>query len=54
MRAGLSSTGLTPPLFIERPVPNHEIERSCICVLQVSILPISTICQLDVGTVSTM
>ena len=31
------STSLIPPLFIEVPVPNQEIERSCICVLVVSI-----------------
>ena len=25
-------TSLTPPLFIEVPVPSQESERSCICV----------------------
>ena len=29
---------LTPAPFIEVPVPIHESERSCICVLGVSIL----------------
>jgi len=33
---------LTPPLFIEVSVPSQESERSCICVLVVSILPLST------------
>jgi len=30
-------TSLTPPLFIEMPVPSQERERSCICVLGVLI-----------------
>ena len=30
-------------LFMEMPVPNQESQRSCICVLEVSILPLSTI-----------
>jgi hypothetical protein len=34
---------LTPPLFTERSVPRQESERSCICVLGVSILPLSII-----------
>ena len=39
-RGGLAhKTSLTPPLFIEVPVPSQESERSCICVLEVSILP---------------
>jgi hypothetical protein len=29
-------TILTPPLFVEVPLPNQESERSCICVLGVS------------------
>jgi hypothetical protein len=33
----------SPPLFIEVPVPRQDSERSCICVLGVSILPLSTI-----------
>jgi len=36
-------TTLTPPLFIEVPVASHESERSCICVLGVSVLPLSAI-----------
>ena len=31
-------TSLTPPLFIEVPVPSQESEQSCISVLGVSIL----------------
>ena len=34
---------LIPPLFIEVPVPRQEGVRSCICVLRVSILPLSAI-----------
>jgi len=33
-------TSLTPPPFIEVSVPSLESERSCICVLQISILPL--------------
>ena len=40
-------TSLTPQLFIEVLVPNQESERSCICVLGVSILPLSIIFLLD-------
>ena len=36
-------TSLTLPLFIKVPVPSQESEGSCICVLGVSILPLSTI-----------
>ena len=36
-------TSLYPTLFIEMPVPCKECERSCIGVLQISILPLSTI-----------
>jgi hypothetical protein len=36
-------TSLTPSLFIEVPVPSQESERSRICVLGVSILPVSEI-----------
>jgi hypothetical protein len=31
------------PLFIEVPVPRQESEQSCIYVLMVSMLPLSTI-----------
>jgi hypothetical protein len=40
-------TSLTLPLFMEVPVPIQEHERSCICVLGVSILPLSTILIFD-------
>jgi hypothetical protein len=42
---------LTPPLVIVIPVPSQESDRSCICVLGISILHISTIFLLDFGTV---
>ena len=35
-------------------VPNQEIERSCICVLGVSLLSLSTILILDFGNVLTV
>jgi hypothetical protein len=35
-------TRLTPPPFIEVPVQSKESERSCICVVGVSTLPLST------------
>ena len=35
-------TSLTPSLFTEVPVLSQESERSCICVLGISNLPIST------------
>jgi len=38
---------LSPPFFIDVPVPSQESERSCICVLGVSILPLSTILRFD-------
>ena len=49
------TTILTPPLFIEVPVPGPEIKHSCICVLEVSILVFSTnFFLLDFGTVQTV
>jgi hypothetical protein len=45
---------IMPPLFIEVPVPSKESERSYICVLGVLTLPLSTVCQLDFGIVTTM
>ena len=47
-------TGLTPPLFIKVSVPIQESERSCICVLGESVLPLSTIFLLDFGNISTV
>ena len=38
--------------FIEVPVPRQESEQSCSCVLQVSILPLSTIFLLEFLTVT--
>ena len=40
-------SGLRPSLFIEVPVPSQKSERSCICALVVSILPLSTILIFD-------
>ena len=45
---------ILPLLFIEVPVPSKESERSYICVLGVLTLPLSTVCQLDFGIVTTM
>jgi hypothetical protein len=42
------------PLSIEVPVPSLEIERSCICVLGVSILSLSTILIFDLGISATV
>ena len=36
-----TTTSLTPTLYIKVPVPRQETEPSCICVLEVSILPLS-------------
>ena len=36
-------TSFTPPLFIEVSALRQDVERSCIWVLGVSILPLSTI-----------
>ena len=44
-------TCLISPLFIKVTVPSQESEWSCICVLVVSILPLSTILILHFGTV---
>jgi hypothetical protein len=45
---------LTTPLFIEMPVPSQKSERSCICVLGLSILPLSTFLIFDFGSVPTV
>ena len=45
-------TSLTLPLFIEVPVLRQENERLCICVLEASIFPLSTIFLLDYGNFS--
>jgi hypothetical protein len=47
-------TSLTLPLFIEVPVPGQESERLVLCVLDVSILPLSTIWIFDIGIVPTV
>ena len=44
-------TSLAPPPFIKVPVPSRESKWSCICVLRVSILPLSMIFLLNFGTV---
>jgi hypothetical protein len=45
---------LATPLFIEMPVPSPKSERSCICVLGLSILPLSTFLIFDFGSVPTV
>ena len=42
------------PTFIEVPVPSQETEQSCICVLRVSIFPLSTILIFDFWIVPTV
>ena len=44
----------TPSLFIKVSVPNQKSERSCIYMLDVSILPISTILSLNFRTLPTI
>ena len=40
--------------FIEMPLPSQESERSCFCVLEILILPLSTIFIFDFGIVPTV
>jgi hypothetical protein len=47
-------TSLTAPFLIEVPVLNQESERSFICVIGVSILPLLRYLVLDLGTVPTV
>jgi hypothetical protein len=47
----INKTNLALPRFIEVPVPSKESERTCICVLGVSVLLLSTILIFDYGTV---
>jgi hypothetical protein len=47
-------TNLTPPPFIEVHVTSQESDKLCICVLGVSILPLSTIFLLKFRTVLTV
>jgi hypothetical protein len=42
LHQNVNETSLTPPLFIEVPAPSQENGWSCICVLRVSILHLST------------
>ena len=44
---------LITPLFIEVPVSIRDSQRSCICVLEFSILPLSIIQFFDIRTVPT-
>ena len=48
------TTSWTSSRFIELSVPSQESERSCICVVEVSILPLSASLHLDFGTVPTV
>jgi len=45
---------VNPATYIELPVPSQESEQSSICVLRVSILPLSMIFLLDFWTVPTV
>ena len=45
---------LSPPRFIVVSAPSRESERSCICVLGVSILSLPNILIFDFGTVPTV
>ena len=45
---------LTPSLFIELPISSQESELSYICVIEVSVLSLSLILLLDLGTVPTV
>jgi len=47
-------TSLTPSIIFEVPVQCQEIKRSCIYLLEVSNLPLSTILIFDFGIVSTV
>jgi len=49
-----SEISLTPPLFIEVPVPSQEREQPCICVLGVSTWSLSAIFLLHFRTVPTV
>ena len=49
-----NKTSLIQPLFIEVPVPSQESEWSCISVLMLAILPLSTIFLLDFRIVPTL
>ena len=49
-----NKTCLTLPLFIEVSEPSQEVEQSCICVLKVTMLLLSTIFLLDFRTVQTV
>ena len=52
--ASYNPTTLTPSLFTEVPVLSQESERSCICVLGISNLPISTFFYWIFGTFPTV
>jgi hypothetical protein len=50
----VNSTSLTLPLFIEVLIPSEENEQLCICVLEISILPLFPIYGFDLGTITTL
>jgi len=50
----LLDASLTPSLLIVVPVLSQESDRSCICVLGIPNLPISTIYLLNFRTVQTV
>ena len=51
LRRGVWAPSLTPPPIFKVPVPNKKSERSCICVIGVSMFPISTIILFEFGIV---
>ena len=52
--AWVHQSSLTRPLSNEVPVPSEESERSCICVLGVSIITLSTILIIDFEFIPTV
>jgi hypothetical protein len=50
----LVKLALTPPHFIEVPVPTHESELSCICVLEVTLYLFLRLFLLGIRNVSTV
>ena len=54
MWAWAHKISLIPPPYFKVPVPSQESERSCICMLRLSISPLSTVLIFDFGTVPTV
>jgi hypothetical protein len=54
MWAWAHKTSLIPPPYFKVLVPSQESERSCICMLRLSISSLSTVLIFDFGTVPTV